>query len=124
MGGTVTWWLVGLHSITFNSNSSDNDIQTVFKNGDTRFNEKAVAPAGGPGEPAKPPTGGTQKHINFKVVAAQSWNGTGFHNSGVFGNSDPPNIEGYRLTFTHAGTYKYICTVHDNMKGTVVVGSS
>ena len=31
-------------------------------------------------------------------------------------------IEGYKLKFTHAGTYHYICTVHDNMKGTVVVG--
>jgi len=58
----------------------------------------------------------------FKVVASASWNGKGFHNSGLFGNSFPPNIEGYKLTFTHAGTYKYICTVHDNMKGTIVVG--
>ena len=48
-----------------------------------------------------------------------------FHDtpSGIFVNSmGPPLIEGYKLTFTKAGTYKYICTVHDDMKGTVVVG--
>jgi len=122
VGGSVTWWLAGLHSITFNSTNADNDIQTVYKNGDVQLNAKAVAPVGGPGEPSKPPTGGTQRHINFKVVASQSWNGQGFHNSGLFGNSQPPNIEGYKLTFTRAGTYKFICTVHDNMKGTIVVG--
>lgn len=122
VGGSVTWWLAGLHSITFNSNSSDNDIQTVYRNGDVQINARAAGPVGGPGEPAKPPTGGTAKHINFKVVASQSWDGVGFHNSGVFGNSQPPNIEGYRLTFTRAGTYKFICTVHDNMKGTIIVG--
>ena len=32
------------------------------------------------------------------------------------------NIEGYKITFTKAGKYKYICTVHDNMKGEVDVG--
>ena len=34
----------------------------------------------------------------------------------------PPVIEGYKLRFTKAGTYNYICTVHDRMKGTVIVG--
>jgi plastocyanin len=122
VGGTVTWWLAGLHSITFNSTNADNDIQTVYKNGDVQFNEQAAGPAGGPGEPPKPPTGGTPSHVNFKVVASSSWNGKGFHNSGVFGNSQPPNIEGYQIKFTRAGTYKFICTVHDYMKGTIVVG--
>jgi plastocyanin len=122
VGGSVTWWLAGDHTITFNSNNSDNDVQTVYKNGDVQINAKAAAPAGGPGEPHTPLTGGTQTHINFKVVAQGSWNGKGFHNSGLFENSNPPNIEGYKITFTRAGTYKFICTVHDNMKGTIVVG--
>ena len=122
VGGSVTWWVIGFHSITFNSTKANNDVQQVYGHGDVRVNPKAAAPAGGPGEPANPPTGGTRKHIVFKVVASASWNGKGFHNSGLFGNSFPPNIEGYKLTFTHAGTYKYICTVHDNMKGTIVVG--
>jgi len=122
VGGYVIWYLIGPHSITFGSNKSDDDIRTVAPDGTVHLNPKALAPAGGPGEPAHV-KGGSGKGITFKVVAESTWNGKGFHSSGVFGNSDgPPLIEGYRLRFTRAGTYKYICTVHDNMKGTVVVG--
>ncbi len=122
VGGSVTWWLVGDHSITFNSNKTNDDIQSIAPDGTAHINGPAIAPAGGPGEPPpakNEPTSG----LHFTVVASQTWNGQGFHNSGVFLNSfGPPVIEGYKLKFTHAGTYKYICTVHDNMKGTVVVG--
>ncbi len=123
VGGTVTWWIIGPHSITFNSNKTNNDIRAVAPDGTVHLNPPALAPAGGPGEPP-PSKGGPTKGINFKVVASSSWNGKGFHNSGVFMNSfGPPVIEGYALKFTKAGTYHYICTVHDHMKGTVIVGS-
>jgi len=122
VGGTVTWWLIGPHSITFGSNSSNNDIQQVAPDGTVHANGQAFAPAGGPGEPP-PGKGGPTKGIHFKVVASSTWNGSGHHSSGVFTNSfGPPVIEGYKLKFTKAGTYHYICVVHDNMKGTVVVG--
>jgi plastocyanin len=122
VGGYVIWYLIGPHSITFNSNKTNDDIRAVTPDGSVHLNPKALAPAGGPGEPAHV-KGGSGKGITFKVVAESTWNGKGFHSSGVFGNSQgPPLIEGYRLRFTRAGTYKYICTVHDNMKGTVVVG--
>ena len=87
-----------------------------------RLTAAALAPAGGPGEPP-PAKGGPTSGLHYKIVAQQTWDGKGFHNSGVFTNSfGPPVIEGYKLKFTRAGTYKYICTVHDNMKGTVIVG--
>ena len=122
VGGSVTWYLLGDHSITFNSNKTDNDIHANAPGGISHFNPKAVAPAGGPGEPA-PGKPAFTSGIHFKVVASQSWNGKGFHNSGVFVNSfGPPVLEGYTLKFTTKGTYNYICTVHDKMKGTVVVG--
>ena len=122
VGGSVTWYLLGLHSITFNSTSASNDVRKTAPDGTVHLNPLALLPAGGPGEPQRPPSGGSQTKPKFVVVASSTWNGKGFHNSGVFGNSGPPVIEGYRITFTHAGTYKYICTVHDNMKGTVIVG--
>ena len=122
VGGSVTWWLVGDHSITFNSNSTNDDIQQIAPDGTSHLNAAALLPAGGPGEPP-PSSGGPKSGIHFKVVASQTWNGKGFHNSGVFTNSfGPPLIEGYKLKFTTAGKYNYICTVHDRMKGTVVVG--
>ncbi len=120
VGGSVTWWLIGVHTITFNSNKTDDDIRLTAPDGTVHLNPKAVAPAGGPGEPA-PSSGGPKSGIHFKLVASSSWSGLGFHSSGIFGNSNPPLIEGYKLTFTRAGTYKYLCTVHDNMKGTIVV---
>jgi plastocyanin len=128
VGGSVTWYLIGPHSITFNSNKSNDDIRSVAPDGSVHLNPKALAPAGGPGEP--PPKGGgggggggsSNAPPTFKVVASTSWNGSGFLNSGVFVNSGPPLVEGYKLTFTKAGTYKYICTVHDDMKGEVDVG--
>jgi plastocyanin len=126
VGGSVTWWLVGDHSITFNSDKTNNDIQYEAPDGTLHLNPKALAPAGGPGEP--PPSHSTPpppKHgVGFKLVASSSWDGQGFHNSGVFINSFPPVVEGYKLKFTHAGTYHYICVVHDRMKGTVIVGGS
>jgi plastocyanin len=120
VGGSVTWWLLGVHTITFNSNETNDDIRAVAPDGTVHLNRKAVAPAGGPGEPP-PSRNGPKSGIHFKVVTSSSWNGRGFHNSGVFANSGPPLIEGYKLTFTRAGTFKYICTVHDGMKGTIVV---
>jgi len=123
VGGSVTWYLLGLHSVTFDSTSANHDVRTTAPNGTVHLNPLALLPAGGPGEPRRAPSGGSQAKPKFVVVASSTWGGGGFHNSGVFTNSTgPPVIEGYRITFTHAGTYKYICTVHDNMKGTVIVG--
>ena len=126
VGGSVTWYLIGGHSITFNADKSNNDIRATAPDGSVHMNAKALVPANGPGEPggAQSTNGNGSSHgpIKFKVVAASSWNGRGFLNSGVFNHSFPPLIEGYKITFTRAGTYKYICTVHDNMRGTVIVG--
>jgi plastocyanin len=126
VGGTVTWWLIGPHSITFNSNKSNNDIRLRAPDGSVHINPKAVAPANRPGEPppgkGSGPSAASNAPPKFKVVATSSWNGQGFKNSGIFANSfGPPVIEGYTITFAKAGTYNYICTVHDNMKGTVIV---
>jgi plastocyanin len=122
VGGTVTWWFLGDHSLTFNSDSSNNDIRLTAPDGTVHANATAIAPSGGPGEPP-PGKPAFSSGIHFKVVTKSSWDGQGFHNSGVFVNSfGPPLIEGYQLKFTKAGVYHYICTVHDHMKGTVVVG--
>jgi plastocyanin len=123
VGGSVTWYFIGVHTITFNSNKTDDDIRTVAPNGTVHLNPKALAPAKSPGEPAPKGGGGSGSAVHFKVVASTKWDGAGFLNSGIFANSNPPsNIEGYTITFTKAGKYKYICTVHDDMKGEVDVG--
>lgn len=123
VGGSVTWYFIGVHTITFDSNKTDDDIRSVAPNGTVHLNSKALAPAKSPGEPQSSSGGGSGNAVHFKVVASTKWNGAGFLNSGIFANSNPPsNIEGYKITFTKAGKYKYICTVHDDMKGEVDVG--
>jgi plastocyanin len=124
VGGSVTWYVIGPHSLTFNSNKTNDDIRAVAPNGTVHLNPKALTPANAPGEP---PPKGSQPSPNgppkFRVVAHKTWNGKGFLNTGVFTNSfGPPLIEGYTITFTHAGKYKYLCTVHDDMTGEVDVG--
>jgi plastocyanin len=123
VGGSVTWWLIGPHTITFNSNKTDDDIRSVAPDGSVHLNPKALAPAKSPGEPhSSGSSGNPNGPPKFKLVASTKWNGEGFLNSGIFTNSGPPLIEGYKITFTKAGKYKYICTVHDDMKGEVDVG--
>jgi hypothetical protein len=67
-------------------------------------------PVGGPGAGEKP-----------GLVKGGTWNGVGPHSSGLI-VSFPPELFSYRLTFSKAGTYNYLCSVHVNMKGTVTVG--
>jgi plastocyanin len=125
VGGSVTWYIVGVHSITFNSDKSNNDVRSVAPDGTVHLNAKAVAPANAPGEPHTSGGGGggsSNAPPKFKVVATKSWDGSGFLNTGLFVNSFPPLVEGYTITFTKAGKYKYLCTVHDNMTGEVDVG--
>src|SRR5579864_501975 len=51
VGGSVTWYLLGPHSITFNSNKSNDDIRSRAPDGSVHLNASAIAPANGPGEP-------------------------------------------------------------------------
>lgn len=131
VGGSVTWYFLGDHTVTFGSSPANNDVRQVAPDGTVHLNAAAGAPAGGPGEPPPPPgqgngppSGNPSAPPTFNVVASSTWDGTGLHSSGLFVNSfgPPAPIEGYKVTFTKAGTYTYICTIHDHMKGTVTVG--
>jgi plastocyanin len=118
VGGSVTWIVVGDHTIAFNA---PEDAKSIRVPGTTHLNAKAAGPAGGPGAP--PPREG---NLNGpppppRITNAGSWDGTGFHSSGLF-LSFPPALDGYKLTFTKAGTYQYKCLIHDNMEGTIKVG--
>jgi plastocyanin len=118
VGGTVTWLIQGPHSIAFNAPDSLVGILTIAPDGSVHLRPESLAPTGGPGEPpgtfpaAKPTT---------VTIDAKSWNGQGLHTSGLL-LGFPPLTEFYKLRFTAAGTYKYLCTVHPDMEGTVKVG--
>jgi plastocyanin len=55
------------------------------------------------------------------VTDGGSFDGTGFRSTGLV-LSFPPSLLGYKMTFTKAGTYGYVCLIHPGMTGSVVVG--
>jgi plastocyanin len=71
------------------------------------------------------PEGGTSQRMLFNPLAAfpvggPNYDGTAFTGSGQLGG-DPQNPTQYKLTFTKAGTYSYVCTFHTMMTGKVIV---
>jgi plastocyanin len=128
VGGSVTWTVFGAHTISFNApESARASILIKDESGNWAVNPEALAPApegaagqqppdpnAPPPDPSAPPT----------LIDAGEWDGQGFHSSGVilsFGPGDPGYSQ-YKLTFTQAGTYTYVCLIHPDMEGTVKVG--
>lgn len=98
-GDTITWTKNTLlpHTVHFLSGAQPPAI--VLPQGDGRFffNPLVRNPQGG-----------------------QTYDGTGMAASGWLG--DEKGLQ-YSLTFTKAGTYKYLCIIHTGMSGTVIVSA-
>lgn len=99
VGDTVTWtfqrpW--AFHTVTFLSGAKP--PEPLVKEGDNLYdNPRNAFPAG-----------------------STTYDGTGYHNSGV--PPDPAKPFSYSLTFTKAGTFEYQCMYHaPGMSGRVVV---
>jgi plastocyanin len=112
VGGSVTWLNMGPHTVSFNAPQSATSFRVEAADGTVHLNAAAGAPSGGPGAPPPPPT----------LVDAGTWDGTGFLSSGIMVSFPPPPLYQYKVTFSKAGTYKYVCLVHTDMQGTVKVG--
>lgn len=109
VGGKVTWAVFGPHSIYFNAPADAQQLRAPAPDGAVHLNAKAATPVGGPGAGPKP-----------GLINGGSWDGTGTRSSGII-LSFPPQLSSYRLKFTKAGTFKFQCTIHKEMKGTVTV---
>src|SRR5207302_8256291 len=122
VGQTVTWAVIGPHTISFNADPSLQNFISVAADGSVSENPKSYAPAGGPGytptEATGPPPSGPPKL--GKVVDGGNFDGTGFKSSGFFAPGPPP-LPGYSLTFTKPGTFSYVCLIHPKMGGVVKV---
>lgn len=112
-GGTVTWTVVGPHTISLNAPQDAVGVLVKQADGTVTLNPKAGAPSGGPGAP--PPS---DKPV---AVDGGAWNGQGFRSTGIV-LSFPPAFVTFKLKFTTAGTYKVVCLIHPDMEGTVKVG--
>jgi len=126
VGGSVTWTILGPHTITFNTPQDAVGTLSKASDGTVSLNMKALGPTGGPGQPPPPPAPAPgaappPPPPGPIVIDAGKWDGKGFHNSGIF-VSFPPVLFAYKLTFTAAGTYPFRCVIHPDMEGTVKVG--
>ena len=112
-GGSVTWTVLGPHTISFNA-PDETKAGIVAKGDDGLYHavEAAVAPAGGPGQPQDPSAS--------PLIDAGEWDGEGFLSSGVILSFGDPLYQ-YKVTFTTAGTYNYLCLIHPGMAGSVTV---
>jgi plastocyanin len=121
VGGSVTWVIVGPHTVTFNAPTDASTVLVKGDDGGYHINPKAAGPAGGPAvEPAPEPSASGPPPAPL-VTDGGSFDGTGFRNSGLV-VSFPPALSAYKLTFTKAGTFGYVCLVHPGMIGSVQVG--
>ncbi len=122
VGGSVTWMVLGPHTIGFNVPQNAKGVRQAAPDGSVHINGDVFAPAGGPGQPA-PPANAPPPDPNAPpiLIDAGSWDGTGYHSSGAIISLPPGPFFAYKLTFTKAGTYKYICQIHDGMEAAVNV---
>jgi plastocyanin len=141
VGGTVSWTVLGPHTITFKAPDDTKPFIRQDPDGLTHVNEKAGLPAGG-GVPQPQPPGGDQGGGGGgattttaavttttggappppTVVDGGSYDGSSYYSTGVY-LSFPPDLVAYKLKFTKAGTYSYECLIHPGMAGAVKVGS-
>jgi plastocyanin len=94
VGDTVTWTFEGFHDVAFLGGGAAPPFG-VPEGDKTYWNPQMLFPVGD-----------------------QSYDGTGYHASGVPG---PDGHLSYTLTFTKPGRYPYVCTIHSGMRGMVIV---
>ena len=105
-GDRITWSIEGFHTVTFLAGQARPPLFVPDPSDPGRrlFNPSASLPSGG-----------------------TSFDGTALANSGIpFLAQDPnapqpPGPPTYTLTFPSAGTFPYVCLVHPDMVGTVIV---
>lgn len=118
-GEKVTWELDGPHSVSFNAPEDARPWLQFDDSGTVVVNKKSVDPAGSPPIPAPPeaPEGQEDGPPPQVKVDGGRFDGQGFRSSGI--PFDGALV--YSLTFSKAGTYKYLCLLHPDMEGTVTV---
>lgn len=97
VGGTVTWLIRGVHTVSFNAPESARPFYQRAADGSVEENPEGAVRQGD----------------------QEAWDGSGMLNSGILEGLFPPAR--FSVTFTTPGTYPYRCLVHFDMEGRVTV---
>ena len=127
VGGKVTWNL-SFHTVSFNASEDARPDVIQDSDGTWHFNAKSFTPVGytppTPPTESGPPTGEGPPASDAGPPPALDVDGGTFDGAGFYSTGSVDN-EGdvlFSITFSKAGTYKYICLIHPDMEGTVKVG--
>jgi plastocyanin len=121
VGQKVMWTFIGVHTVSFGVPGDADAVFVSPAGGGLRINPKAALPAGGPGEESLPePATPAPAEAAPQMIDGGTYDGSGFKSSGVVESFPDPGLVGYSLTFTKAGTYPYLCTIHPGMGGVVI----
>ena len=120
VGGKVAWEFFFFHTLAFNTSEEDIGLIQRAADGSIVLNPKA-APTNSPNPPESNSFFPPPRDAKPFTIDAGEWNGEGFRSSGLLA-SVPPMIITYTTTFTKAGTYRFQCQLHPDMKGQVRVG--
>ncbi|MGB2696149.1 MAG: hypothetical protein WBD55_13315 [Dehalococcoidia bacterium] len=120
VNGSVTWTVMGAHTISFNAPEDARPLLVKAADGTVSLNEKAATPAiiAGPPE-ANPDAPPPAPDAPPQLVDGGTWDGEGFASTGFIEAFEGP-VQ-YKLTFSKAGTYTYLCLIHPDMEGTIKV---
>ena len=112
-GETVTWQVLGFHTISFNAPQDAVGLVIRASDGSWTLNSLLLQPERSPTQVSGPPPGPL-------LWDSGTWDGRGFRSSGLIRSDDPPFIS-YRVTFAEPGTYGYKCLLHPDMEGRIRV---
>jgi plastocyanin len=129
VGGKVTWNL-SFHTVSFNATEEARPDVVQDADGTWHFNAKTFAPVGytpppPPADEGPPAQDGAPPASDAGPPPPLEVDGGTFDGGSAFYNTGSVNAEGdilFSITFSKAGTYKYLCLIHPDMEGTVKVG--
>jgi LPXTG-motif cell wall-anchored protein len=122
-GPAGVWQIMKYYPDTITVNEGDT---ILWKINSTEFHTVSFLTPGQQAPPFIMPEGGNSQRLLFNPQVAfatptANFDGTQYANSGLLQRNAPPNPTEFKLAFSKAGSYEYVCLVHPEMKGKVIV---
>ncbi len=122
-GPAGAWQIMKFYPESITVNEGDT---IVWKINSTEFHTVSFLAPGQKQPDFLVPEGGNSQRLVANPLAAfpttsSTYDGTEYANSGLLQRNAPPNPTEFKLIFSKAGSYDYVCIVHPGMNGKVIV---